>query len=57
MGVLSKIAVNADILGDILGFAAIVTILIAGIWIAHGLELPTGSDDLLAPPAPVTRPG
>ena len=44
---LSKKKVNADMVKDALGVCCVFGILIAGFWIAHGLGLPTGSDQLL----------
>lgn len=47
MRLLSRIKVSADMIEDLLGAMAIVTILIVGIWIAYGLNLPTGGAELL----------
>lgn len=44
---LSRIRVSADMIGDALGCAALIVILVAGIWIGHGAGLPTGGDQLL----------
>ena len=48
MRILSRILVNADTLSDAIGLAAIVVTAVAGIWIAYGLGLPTGGDQLIS---------
>lgn len=47
MRLLSRIRADADMIDDVLGAVAIVTILIMGIWVAYGLGGPTGGAELL----------
>lgn len=47
MRFLSRIKVNADTIGDVLGIVAIFGLMVAGFWIGHGLGLPTGGDQLM----------
>lgn len=47
MRILSRKLVNVDKVKDALGVICLFGILIAGYWIAHGLGLPTGSDQLM----------
>ena len=47
MRILSRKRVNADKIKDALGVCAIFGLIVAGFWIAHGLGLPSGSDQLL----------
>ena len=47
MRILSRKMVNADKVKDALGVIAIFGIMVAGFWIAHGIGLPTGSDQLV----------
>lgn len=47
MRILSLNLVNADSLADAIGAVAIVATAVAGIWIAHGLGLPTGGEQLM----------
>lgn len=49
MRFLSRIKVNADILEDLLGVIAIFALFILGLWVAYGIGLPTGGDDLIGP--------
>lgn len=47
MRILSRKRVNADKIKDALGVCAIFGLIVAGFWIAHGLGVPTGADELL----------
>lgn len=47
MRVLSRIKVNADMLRDAAGAVAIFAVLVALFWIAYGLGLSTGGDQLV----------
>lgn len=39
MRFLSRIRVNADIVGDAIGIVALAGLVVAGLWIGHGLGL------------------
>lgn len=47
MRFLSGKKVNADKIWDLLGVVAIFGLMVAGFWIAHGLDVPTGADQLM----------
>lgn len=47
MRILSRKKVNADKITDALGAVAVFGIMVAGFWIAYGLGLPTGGDELM----------
>lgn len=47
MRILSRIKVNADMIGDAVGVVAIFGLMVAGFWIGYGLGLPTGGDQLM----------
>ena len=44
---LSRMARHTDKINDALGVIALFALMIAGFWIAHGLGLPTGGDQLM----------
>lgn len=47
MPVLSMKKVNVDMIGDALGVAALIITFVVVIWIAYGIGLPTGGDELI----------
>ncbi len=47
MRILSKLRADPDRVGDVIGGAALIGMLVAGLWVAFGAGLPTGGDLLL----------
>ncbi|MFB2530998.1 hypothetical protein ACEYYA_02405 [Paracoccus sp. p3-h83] len=50
MRILSRIRANPDIFWDAMGALAIFLLLVGGLWLAYGVGLPTGGDQLMGRP-------